>query len=178
MIKYFAFLRAINVGGKNLIKMEDLKKIFESLGFKNVRTYIQSGNVIFETPEKSKEKIIKRTEKELHKYLGEDVLVFLRTFPEIEAIIKSNPFKKIKTAPSTKLYLSFLRTELKSKLKLPYLSAKKDIEIIAIRNCDLYCITPEIKGRFGFPNNFIEKEFGIPSTTRNWNTVTKIISLF
>jgi len=52
MIKYFAFLRAINVGGKNLIKMEDLKKIFESLGFKNVRTYIQSGNVIFESSEK------------------------------------------------------------------------------------------------------------------------------
>ncbi len=177
MIKYFSFLRAVNVGGNNIIKMEDLKKIFESLGFQNVKTYIQSGNVIFETPEKSKEKIIKRTEKELHKYLGEDVLVFLRTFPEIEAITKSNPFKKIKTASSTKLYLSFLSTELKDKPKLPYLSAKKDVELIAIKNCDLFSITPEINGRFGFPNNFVEKEFGISSTTRNWNTITKIISL-
>ena len=175
MIKYFAFLRAINVGGKNIIKMGDLKKIFESLGFQNVKTYIQSGNVIFETREKSKKKIIKRTEKELHKYLGEDVLVFLRTFPEIEAIIKSNPFKKIKTASSTKLYLSFLRTELKNKPKLPYLSAKKDIELIAIGNCDLYCITPEINGRFGFPNNFVEDYFGVAATSRNWKTINKII---
>ncbi|MBI5729679.1 MAG: DUF1697 domain-containing protein [Ignavibacteriales bacterium] len=176
MIKYFAFLRAINVGGKNLIKMEDLKKIFESLGFKNVRTYIQSGNIIFETTEKSKEKIIKRTEKELHKYLGEDVLVFLRTFPEVKAIVKYNPFSKIKTAPSTKLYVSFINQELKMKLKLPFVSAKKGVEVIAIKNCEVYCITAEVNGRFGFPNNFVEDYFDVAATSRNWNTINKIIT--
>ncbi len=177
MIKYFAFLRAINVGGKNLIKMENLKKIFESLGFKNVKTYIQSGNVIFESLEKNKDLIIKKCESVLHKHLGNDVLLFLRTESEMEEIINKDPFKKIKPAPSTKLYFSLLRTQLTSRPKLPYLSAKKDIEIIAIKNCDLYCITPEINGRFGFPNNFVEQEFGISATTRNWNTITKIFSL-
>ena len=94
----------------------------------------------------------------------------------MEEIINKDPFKKIKTAPSTKLYFSFLRTGITSRPKLPYLSAKKDIEIIAIQSCDLYCITPEINGRFGFPNNFVEQEFGISATTRNWNTITKIFS--
>lgn len=176
MIKYFAFLRAINVGGKNLIKMEDLKKIFESLGFKNVKTYIQSGNIIFETTEKSKEKIIKRTEKELHKYFGEDVLVFLRTFPEVKAIVKYNPFSKIKTAPSTKLYVSFIKEKLIKKSKLPFVSAKKNVEIIAIKNCEVYCITAEVNGRFGFPNNFVEDYFEVAATSRNWNTINKIIT--
>jgi len=176
MIKYFAFLRAINVGGKNLIKMDTLKRIFESVGFKNVRTYIQSGNIVFETAERSKEKIIKKTEKELHKYVGEDVLVFLRTFSEVEALVKYNPFGKIITAPRTKLYVSFINDELKTKPKLPLLSDKKDVEVIAVKNCEVYCITKEINGRFGFPNNFVEKEFGIPATTRNWNTINKIIS--
>lgn len=159
------------------MKMEDLKKIFESLGFKNVRTYIQSGNVIFESSEKNKDSIIKKSEAALHKHLGSDVLLFLRTQLEMDAIIKKDPFKKIKPASSTKLYFSFLRSELKSKPKLPYLSAKKDVEIIAIKNCDLYCVTAEINGRFGFPNNFVEKEFGISATTRNWNTITKILSI-
>lgn len=176
MIKYFAFLRAINVGGKNLIKMKDLKKIFESLGFQNVKTHIQSGNVIFETTEKSKEKIIKRTEKELHKYLSEDVLVFLRTFTEVKAIVKYNPFSKIKTAPSAKLYVSFIQEELKKKPKLPLVSAKKDVEVIAIKSCEVYCITVEINGRFGFPNNFVEDYFEVAATSRNWNTINKIIT--
>lgn len=177
MIKHVAFLRAINVSGKNLIKMEDLKKIFESLGFKNVRTYIQSGNVIFESSEKNKDLIIKKSESAIHKHLGNDVLIFLRTASELEEIINKDPFKKIKTAPSTKLYFSFLRKEIINKPKLPYQSAKKDIEIIEIENCDLYCITPEINGRFGFPNNFVEKEFGVSATTRNWKTITKILSI-
>lgn len=178
MIKYMAFLRGINVGGKNLIKMERLKSLFESVGFENVKTYIQSGNVIFEPTENSKEKIIKRIEKELNKYFGESVLVFLRTFAEIEAIVKYNPFAKIKIAHSTKLYVSFIGNEFNKKPKLPLVSAKKDVEVIAIKNCEVYCITVEINGRFGFPNNFVEDYFGVASTSRNWNTITKIVSAF
>ena len=177
MIKYFAFLRAINVGGKNIITMEELKKVFESLGLKNVKTYIQSGNVIFESSEKNQDVIIKKGEAAIHKRLGCDVPLFLRTESEMAEIIKNEPFKKNKPASSTKLYFTFLRNEIKSIKKLPYQSEKKDVEIIAIKNCDLYCLTKEINGRFGFPNNFVEKEFGVCATSRNWNTITKIFSL-
>jgi uncharacterized protein (DUF1697 family) len=176
-IKYIALLRGINVGGKNLIKMEDLRQIFESLDFENVRTYIQSGNVYFESADKSESAITKKIEKSLHKHLGDDVLVFTRTIPEVEAIVKRNPFNKIKTAPSTKLYVSFLKEELKKKPKLPHISTKKDVEIIEIKKREVYCLTVEINGRFGFPNNFVEKEFGVPATTRNWTTVCKLLEL-
>lgn len=177
MIKYVAFLRAINVGGKNLIKMGELKKIFESLGFKNVVAHIQSGNVMFESSTGDENILIKKIEDQLHKNLSDDVLVFIRTFGQLKSIVDDDSFQKLKFKVPTKLYISFLKNELKQIPKLPYLSAKKDVEIIRIKNREIYCITPEIKGRYGFPNLFIENEFGIKSTTRNWNTITKVTDL-
>lgn len=91
-IKYIALLRGINVGGKNLIKMNDLKQLFKSMDFENVRTYIQSGNVIFESAEKNESTIAKKLERSLLEQFEDDVLVFIRTIPEIEAILKLNPF--------------------------------------------------------------------------------------
>lgn len=174
-IKYIALLRGINVGGKNLIKMNDLKQLFESLKFENVRTYIQSGNVYFESTDKIESAITKTLEQSLRQVLGDDVLVFIRTIEEVEAIVKLNPFNKIKTAPSIKLYVSFLKEELKKKPKLPHISQKKDVEIIEIKKREIYSLTVEINGRFGFPNNFVENEFGVPATTRNWTTVCKLV---
>jgi len=176
MIRYVAFLRAINVGGKNIIKMQKLRSIFELLGYKNVKTLIQSGNVIFDANEKSEEKIVNKIEKELHKHLTKDVLVFLRTYNEVEEIIKFNPFAKIKTEPGTKLYVNFIKNELKDKPKLPVYSPKREIKIIEINNREIYCIVPVIKGRSGFTNNFSEEYFKIPAASRSWNTVQKIIS--
>lgn len=177
MIKYVAFLRAINVGGKNLIKMGELKKIFESLGFKNVVTYIQSGNVMFESSTADENVLVKKIESLLHKNLSDDVLVFIRTFEQLRSIIDEDSFQKLNLKVPTKLYISFLKNELKQKPKLPYLSSKKDVEIIRIKNREIYCITPEIKGRYGFPNLFIENEFGIKSTTRNRSTIIKVTDL-
>ena len=177
MIKYAAFLRAVNVGGKNLIKMDELKKIFLSMELKNVSTYIQSGNVIFESPAMDENVLSKNIENQLHKNLSGDVLVFIRSFEQLNSIVKSDPFKKLTFKAPTKLYITFLKAELKQKLKLPYLSTKKDVEVIQIKDREIYCITHEIKGQYGFPNPFIEKEFGIKATTRNWNTLIKVYNL-
>ena len=124
MIKHIAFLRAINVGGKNLIKMDELKKRFETLGFKNVRTYIQSGNVIFQSPTSDQNALAKKIENLLHKNLSSDVLVFLRTVEELNAIVKFDPYQKQKFKLETKLYITFIKDGLKQKLKLPFLSPK------------------------------------------------------
>ena len=124
MIKYIAFLRAINVGGKNLIKMDELKKRFETLGFKNVRTYIQSGNVIFQSPTSDQNALAKKIENLLHKNLSSDVLVFLRTVEELNAIVKFDPYQKQKFKLETKLYITFIKDGLKQKLKPPFLSPK------------------------------------------------------
>jgi uncharacterized protein (DUF1697 family) len=177
MIKYIAFLRAINVGGKNLIKMDDLKKVFESLGFKNVATYIQSGNVMFESSTTNETTLAKKIENLLHKNLSDNVLVFIRKFEQLKSIVENDPFTKLTFEVPTKLYVTFLKDELKQKPKLPYLSAKKDVKIIQINNREIYCIPLEINGSYGFPNLFIEKEFRIKATTRNWDTIIKVFNL-
>ena len=120
MEQFVAFLRSINVGGKNLIKMDQLSKTFEMLGFKNVKTYIQSGNVIFDSKLTDEKLIISKTEKELHKLLSKNVILVVRSADEIKSIVKSNLFSKIKFAPSTKLYVSLLKDDLKQKPKLVF----------------------------------------------------------
>lgn len=173
--KYVAFLRAINVGGKNLIKMLDLKKIFESAGMRNVSTYIQSGNVIFESNLKEKEVLESKIEKKLHKSLSTDVLVFTREVEELNMMIDSDPFQKLNGKGEGKFYVTFLKDDLKPNISLPYFSSKKDVEIIHCFGGELYSISHEVKGQFGFPNLFIEKEFKVKATTRNWNTLNKIV---
>ena len=96
MTKYIAFLRGINVGGKKIVKMQDLAAIFVAGGFKNVKTHIQSGNVIFEASIKNSSTLTKKIESNLQESLGYAVPVLLRTISELAVLIKSDPFNKIK----------------------------------------------------------------------------------
>src|SRR3984893_8191153 len=129
MIKYVALLRGINVGGNKLIRMAELKRIFASLGLKNVQTYIQSGNVLFESSRADSVALTKHIETSLHKASGFEGPVLLRPTAELEAIVKLNPFSKVKPADS-KLNVTFLVEALKTKPTVPLLSPKKDCEII------------------------------------------------
>jgi uncharacterized protein (DUF1697 family) len=181
MITYIAFLRGINVGGKNIIKMDELKSIFESFGFKNVETYIQSGNVIFETSTTNKKTLTQKIEKGLNKELGYEVATFLRTKEEMRALVKHDPFKNIKASDKAKTYVTFLhqtsevlKTSEVLRKKVPFFSRKKDVEVIGVREGNVFCLSHLVDGSFGFPNLFLEKELKTPATTRNWTTVSKM----
>jgi uncharacterized protein (DUF1697 family) len=173
--KYIALLRGINVGGKNLIQMRELKEIFESLGFENVRTYIQSGNVLFESDNEIESEAIRVLEPALKNRLGNEINVFIRSAAEIRTIVKLNPFGRIKT--DAKYYVTFIQKPLKIKPELPMFSPNKDVEIIGINKREIYSRSIMVNGRSGFPNNYSEKEFGIKATTRNWTTVCKLSDL-
>src|SRR2546425_2465522 len=134
MIRFVAFLRAINVGGRNLIKMEDLSRVFVRSGFKNVRTFIQSGNVIFDASETNPNVLAKRIEKKLHKSLGHEVTVIVRTIAELEDILKRNPFKKIKPGADVVMFATFLSAEPNSRPKLPLISSTENLEVFAIKD--------------------------------------------
>ena len=176
MPKYIAFLRGVNVGGNNVIKMEALKKSFESMGFKNIKTFIQSGNVIFDSPSKNPAVITKKIEKELLEEYESNIKTMIRTFVEVENIVRLNPFKGIKPDKKIKLYICFLSTEPQRKTKLPLISEKEALEVFKIEKGDVFLISREIKnGRFGFPANFLEKELNVSATARQWNTVCKLI---
>jgi uncharacterized protein (DUF1697 family) len=157
--------------------MDRLRQIFETCGMKNVKTYIQSGNIFFDSNIESENTIIQKIEKELHKELNQDVILVIRTVDEIKTILEKNPFDSLKLPASTKHYVSFLKEKVRSLPDIPPVSEKKDVEIIHISGREIYSITREINGRFGFPNNFIEAELNIKATTRNWNTLNKVAEL-
>src|SRR5579863_5669733 len=103
-----SILRGINVGGKNSIPMAELKTLYEDLGFKNVTTYIQSGNVVFLTDEKDIPSLADKIEKSIHKKYGFRVPIITRTVKEIQALVDGNPLLKRKGIDIGKLHVTFL----------------------------------------------------------------------
>ncbi|HLC50590.1 MAG TPA: DUF1697 domain-containing protein [Candidatus Nanoarchaeia archaeon] len=169
-MKYIAFLRGINVSGQKLIKMEVLREIF-SAKFKNVKTYIQSGNVVFESNENA-DSVKEKSQNIIKKKLGHDVGVFIRTISQIEEIIRKNPFKKKKLSEDETAYVTLLPKN--TKIKTPMKSKNGDVEVFASADDAAFCISRKINGKGSFPNGFIEKELKIRATTRNWNTIENI----
>ena len=179
MISYVAFLRSINVGGNNLIKMDDLATMFGSAGLSKVKTYIQSGNVLFESAERNIEKLRTKIENHLEKTIGKRITVILRTRENIDAIINLDPFKGQVYGTETKFYVCFLDRKPEFDKILPLQNEKEALILIRILDCDAFLISlPKEEGHFGFPNPFIEKELKVISTARNWTTVKKIAALF
>jgi uncharacterized protein (DUF1697 family) len=175
MIKYLAFLRGINVGGQKLIKMQDLKQVFLSMGLANVQTYIQSGNVSFESESDNLEFLNDLIESHILNQLEYKVNVMLRTCNFINHLVKANPFKSLETDQKTKCYVCFLYNEPKIRPILPLINQKEGLELIHLDKFEAFILSKEINGRFGFPNNFIEKELNVISTARNWTTLNRIV---
>jgi uncharacterized protein (DUF1697 family) len=177
MIKYLAFLRGINVGGQKLIKMKDLKQIFLSMGLINVQTYIQSGNVSFDSESDNPDFLKDAIESHILNQIEYKVNVMIRTYNYINQLVKTNPFRNLETGQNSKWYVCFLDNEPKNRPKLPLINQKEGLELIYLDKIEAYILSKEINGRFGFPNNFIEKELNVISTARNWTTLNRIVGL-
>ena len=176
MTRYVAFLRAINVGGRAVVKMTDVRDAFAAAGCRNVRTYIQSGNVVFDLPEAKTASIFQKVRAQLTQLLGHEPGVVVRTLGELEALVKSAPFKKVQGEPRVKLYVAFLGEKPKGKPHFPIRSVKEALEVFGMRDLDVFVVSRPRPGRFyGFPNLLIEKELLVSATTRNWTTVTKVV---
>jgi uncharacterized protein (DUF1697 family) len=174
MAQYIALLRAINVG-KRMVKMAELAKLCESCGLKNVRTYIQSGNVVFETSLTSPTGIKRKIEKHLTESLGYKVEVILTTASALAAIVKSKPFERFEAKGDVMLFASFFAADPTSQPKLPLSSTAENLDVFAVRNNIAFIVARRKKnGWFGFPNLFVEKQFGVSATTRNWSVVKKL----
>ena len=176
-VKYAAFLRGINVGGKKIIKMEELNSIFRSAGFTDVKTLIQSGNVVFSSEISDTSSARSEIEAVLFRSLGYTVETFLLAFEDLVRILRSEPFKGILKTSTVKFYISLLSDLPVINLKLPHFSPKKDLELIGIDGSNAYILSHEVNGRFGFPNSFMEEITGLKATTRNWNTIEKLANI-
>ena len=173
-VTHVAFLRAVNVGGRSVIKMADLKTAFEDAGCVNVRTFIASGNVLFDARSEMPAALLKRVRAACRDLLGAEPVICFRTLDEIDLILAANPFGRLVDDRSIKLYVAFLDRTPASPPKLPIVDAKELIEITTGLDRELFIVSRrKPSGMWGFPNGVAES-LGVMSTTRNWNTVTKL----
>lgn len=175
MIKYVALLRGINVGGV-IVKMDKLKKTLETLGFANVKTLLASGNVLFTAPSASESTLVNKIEKKLEAVFGREIGVLVRQIEELQRLAASDPFAGIKVTPQTRLYVTFRSEKNKSRLKIPYETPDKNFRIIRVTDrevCSVATLSPN--SRTVDLMSILEKEFGRKVTTRNWNTIARIL---
>ena len=178
MIKHLALLRGINVSGHNMIKMEALKIALEAIGFTNVVTYIQSGNVFVETEEESSFGVGFKIKQEIFKTFGHEVPVIVIGKNDLELCFKNNPFLKQKDVDTKKLYVAFISKELSSSAinELKISQFKPDEAII---DGNRIFIKYDIgAGKTRLDQKYIEKKLNVTATIRNWNTVTKLLEMY
>ena len=170
---YIAFLRGINVGGR-MAKMDRLRAIFTELGLSNVRSYIQSGNVFFDSDQQDQAALTSAIESRLSADLGYGVATFLRTIPEVRRTLETAPFENIELTPDTRFFVAFLSSALPDSIELPFFSPRRDMEIVSTCQNDAFLVVRQEPGRPGNPGAFLEKTFGIQATLRFYHTLERI----
>jgi len=175
MMTYIAMLRGINVGRGKVVKMERLRASFAALGFGEVRTYVQSGNVVFQSERKSE--LTRTIEAKIQHDFGFTVPVLIKTSKELAQIVRDNPLLRAKGIDVSKLHVTFLSNA-------PPKTAASVLEDLAttrerfrISNREIYLYCPDGYGNSKLANNTIEKKFSLVATTRNWRTVNALLKM-
>lgn len=173
-MQFILFLRGINVGGKQ-VKMSVLKKILEENGFKNIKTILASGNVIFETENNNIPKLKLKVEDILHNSYTFSIQSIILSSEEFKDIYNQSPFKNISQKSEKKFYVSLFQEKPIIKISLPFKMENFSI-LSMLHNC-IYS-TVVLSKNFGTVDamEILEREFGKNITTRNWNTIEKIYS--
>jgi uncharacterized protein (DUF1697 family) len=174
---FIALLRGINVGGHKIIKMDQLRKAFEGLGFEDVVTYVQSGNVVFKSPKNTSADLSRKIEEMLLRRFSMSVPVIVRTAEEVGEVLRNNPFLKERGTDVSKLHVTFLS-------HTPQKAAIRGLDAIAagvdqFHYCgqEIYLHCPNGFGGTKLSINAFEKVLAVGATTRNWNTVNKLYEM-
>lgn len=172
---YVAFLRGVNVGGKNKLPMEALKELFVNAGCGNVRTYIQSGNVIFSSSTNRSSQLPKLIAAAIEKQFGYRTPVVLRTASQMRKVVRSNPF--LARADEDKLHVLFL-ADTPAVERLRGLDANRSQpDHFEVRGQEVYLFLPNGVARTKLTNDYFDTKLATTSTGRNWRTVTKLLEL-
>jgi uncharacterized protein (DUF1697 family) len=170
-------LRGINVGIQKRLRMETLRGIYEELGFNNVRTYVQTGNVVFESTEHDRLELARHIEAHIKQTCGYPVKVFIQQTDELQRILAGNPFLNVRSEDPSKLHVTFLYQS-PSETKLSNLTTPDVItDEFAPGEMAVYLFCPNGYGKTRLSNSFFERKLGIPVTTRNWNTVNALYKM-
>jgi len=170
-------LRGINVGGQKKLSMETLREIFKGFGFTNIRTYVQSGNVVFESPVQEPSLLTESIETRIEHTCGFHVEVFIRQAQELKRILAGNPFLNDRHEDPSKLHVTFLyRPPTKSLWSQLTISANT-VDEFARGELAIYLFGPNGYGKTKLSNSYFERKLGMPLTTRNWNTVNALYKM-
>lgn len=176
MPRYVALLRSVNIGGYGRMAMKELRESFLALGYDDVVTYIQSGNVLFSAPSKSEAAIVDDIERQIAQDFGDAPAVLLRTVPELRRVGSKSPYAKVQANPALH-HVTFLHTApSKSVLKALELPPSGKDELVVLGR-EVYVHTPNGYAETKYTGAFLERRLGVVSTTRNWNSVTKLCAL-
>lgn len=178
MTTHLALLRGINVSGHNMMKMEALKTMLENIGFTNVRTYLQSGNVFVDTEEESASKVGFMIKQEIFKVFGHEVPTIVITKEDLELCFKNSPYLKGKDIDTKKLYVAFVSTALKSENINDLKISQFKPDEASIDGNRIFIKYDIGAGKTRLEGKYIEKKLNVIVTMRNWNTVTNLLKMY
>jgi uncharacterized protein (DUF1697 family) len=157
--------------------MSDLAHRFTAMGLEDVSTFIASGNVLF-TADSEPDRLARMIEADLLAWLGAPVAVMVRTWDDLQALVAANPFKGIRRNRDAKLYVAFLWEAPKESPRLPRRHAEQGLTLARILGREVFVVAERLpSGRHGFPNLPVERELGLPATSRSWNTILRLAKL-
>jgi uncharacterized protein (DUF1697 family) len=174
---YAVFLRAVNVGGRNKVPMATLRDLAGSLGYTDVATYVQSGNLVVDAQKASASVVEAAISKALHKELGLTIDVMARSRKELAAVIAANPFKAQAKADPARVHVSFLAGKPTAANRKACDPDEFDPERFEFGERCLYLFFPDGAGRSKLGSAPWAKRLGMPGTARNWRTVTTMLDM-
>ena len=177
MATHLALLRGINVSGHNMMKMEALKTMLENIGFQNVRTYLQSGNVFVDS-EKEASKVGFIIKQEIFKVFGHEVPTIVITKKDLELCFENNPYFKEKDIDTKKLYVAFVSTILKKENINDLKISQFKPDEASIDGNRIFIKYDVGAGKTRLEGKYIEKKLNVTVTMRNWNTVTNLLTMY
>ena len=177
MITYISILRGINVSGKNIIKMDALKSMFIGLGFQNVSTYIQSGNVVFQWDLMDSGALEKLISGEILKRFELQVPVLIREYKEFKTIMSHNPFLNVDGDDISKLHITFLSDLPEENLLKTITGLSYPPDEFSVIGKTVYLCCPNGYGNTKLSNSFFENKFKVKATTRNLRTLNELVRI-
>ena len=175
MPRYVALLRSVNVAGHGRIAMDELRAAFDELGYTDVSTYIQTGNVLFTASSKSEPTLANAIEQRLAEDFGDAPAVLLRSVPELGASA-GQPVRQSGGRPG-KAPVTFLATAPSAAALDALTLPPSGRDELVVKGKEVYVHTPDGYAHTKYTGTFLERRLGVVSTTRNWNTVTKLCAL-
>ena len=177
MARYVALLRAVNVAGHARVSADELARIFARAGARDVLSFGHAGNLLFSAA-KSPAAIVARARDAVGRRHGERPFIAVRSAAEILDLVAADPFADCGARASDKLYVVFLTRRARKPPELPIASRVERLTAFACRGRDVLLVSRrKPSGFYGFPNAFVETEFRVYATARNWTTVTRIAKL-